>query len=108
MNFSGVIVGFATFLMIGIFHPIVIKMEYYLGKQSWWLLFVAGIVFTISSLLVSHFIISTILGATAFSCFWGILEIFEQECRVLKGWFPENPKRHKYYEAIREKKAQSK
>ena len=42
-----------------------------------------------------------IVGAAVFSCFWGIHEIIGQEKRVLKGWFPENPKRHEYYESIR-------
>ena len=27
-----------------------------------------------------------------------------QEQRVVKGWFPENPKRHDYYEALRLKR----
>jgi hypothetical protein len=27
--------------------------------------------------------------------------MFLQEKRVLRGWFPENPKRHDYYEALR-------
>ena len=27
--------------------------------------------------------------------------MFLQEKRVLKGWFPENPKRHNYYEKNR-------
>jgi len=43
------------------------------------------------------------LGGFAFSCFWGILEMHQQEQRVVKGWFPENPKRHDYYEALRKK-----
>ena len=83
MNFEGIIVGAAVFLIIGICHPIVIKMEYYWGKKSWWVLLVAGLAFA------------------AFSCFWGIHEIIAQEKRVLKGWFPENPKRHEYYESRR-------
>ena len=42
-----------------------------------------------------------IVGAAAFSCFWGIHEIIAQEKRVLKGWFPENPKRSGYYDQKR-------
>jgi len=102
MNFTGIIVGAATFLIIGICHPIVIKMEYHWGKGSWWLLFVAGMAFAATSIFVNHEVLSTVLGAAAFSCFWGILEVFEQEKRVLKGWFPENPARHDYYETIRQ------
>ena len=89
--------GAAVFLIIGICHPIVIKMEYSWGKKSWWVLLVAGLAFAALSLFVGNIIGSTILGAAAFSCFWGIHEIFAQEKRVLKGWFPENPKRSDYY-----------
>ncbi|MGP1392765.1 MAG: DUF4491 family protein [Candidatus Cryptobacteroides sp.] len=104
MNFSGIIVGTATFLIIGIFHPIVIKMEYYWGRQSWWLLFLAGVVFSALSLFINEVILSTIIGAIAFSCFWSIWELFQQEKRVVRGWFPENPKRHEYYQSIRNNK----
>ncbi len=105
MNPTGIIVGAATFLIIGIFHPLVIKMEYHLGKNSWWMFLAAGIVLAAISLFTGSQIASTIVGATAFSCFWSILEMFQQEGRVLRGWFPENPKRHDYYEALRRKNA---
>ncbi|WP_304479102.1 DUF4491 family protein, partial [uncultured Muribaculum sp.] len=36
---------------------------------------------------------STILGVVGFSSFWTIKEIFEQQERVRKGWFPRNPNR---------------
>lgn len=106
MNFSGIIVGAATFLIIGLCHPLVIKMEYHWGKKSWLLLFLAGCCFSLESLLVSGSILSTIFGATAFSCFWGIVEIFQQEKRVLKGWFPMNPKRKAYYDSLRKENSQ--
>ena len=101
MNFSGIIVGVAVFLIIGICHPIVIKMEYHWGKQSWWVLCLAGLVFAAGSLFVADTVWSTIAGTAAFSCFWGIHEILSQEMRVLRGWFPENPARHDYYERRR-------
>jgi hypothetical protein len=47
-----------------------------------------GIAFAIASCMVQDIVISTILGVTAFSCFWSILELFEQRERVRKGWFP--------------------
>ena len=102
MSFGGIIVGAAVFLIIGICHPIVIKMEYHWGKKSWWVLALAGCVFGVASLFVADMIGATILGAAAFSCFWGIHEILAQEMRVLRGWFPENPKRHAYYERRRQ------
>ena len=93
LNFSGVAIGIATFLIIGLFHPLVIKAEYYLGVGSWWLFLVGGIVGCAASLLVADTVISILLGVFAFSSFWSIGEIFEQRKRVEKGWFPANPKR---------------
>ena len=103
MNFSGILVGAAVFFCIGICHPAVIKMEYYLGKKSWWIWLAVGLMVAAASLFVPNQTVSTILGGFAFSCFWGILEMHQQEKRVLRGWFPENPKRHAYYEALRQK-----
>ena len=58
MNFTGIIVGLATFIIIGIFHPIVIKAEYYLGARCWRIFLLAGILFGALSLLVNHLIFS--------------------------------------------------
>ena len=91
MNYTGIIVGLATFLIIGIFHPIVIKAEYYLGSRCWWMFLLTGIVFGAISLMVSNLILSTILGVTSFSSFWSILELKQQKERVRKGWFPKGP-----------------
>ena len=91
MNFTGIIVGLATFLIIGLFHPIVIKAEYYLGTKCWWMFLIAGLIFGAVSILVDNLIVSTILGVTAFSSFWSILELKEQKERVRKGWVPAGP-----------------
>ena len=29
INFDGLLIGIATFLIIGLFHPVVVKAEYY-------------------------------------------------------------------------------
>lgn len=101
MYFAGLILGASVFLIIGIGHPIVIKLEYYYGKQSWWVLFVVGLLALAASLFIENTILSSIFGAFAFSKFWGIHELITQEKRVLRGWFPENPARHEYYEKRR-------
>ena len=93
VNFSGVAIGLATFIIIGVFHPLVIKAEYYWGVRSWWLFLLLGIVTGAVSLLVHNLIISILLGVVAFSSFWSIGEVFAQKKRVEKGWFPRNPKR---------------
>ena len=101
MNFNGIIVGAAVFFSIGICHHAVIKMEYHLGRKCWWMWLVAGLLFCGLSLLIENDTLSTIVGGFAFSCLWGIGEVLMQEKRVLRGWFPENPKRHDYYEKRR-------
>lgn len=42
--YTGVIIAVSTFLIIGIFHPIVMKTEYYTGTRYWWVFLVAGII----------------------------------------------------------------
>ncbi len=93
MNFLGLIIAVATFFIIGLFHPIVIKSEYYFGVKCWWLFLVLGIAFIVTSLFIEQQVISTVLGVVGCSCLWSILELFEQRERVRKGWFPKNPNR---------------
>ena len=85
MNFSGIIVGAAVFFSIGLCHPAVIKMEYYFGKKSWWVWLAVGLACCVLSMLVKNQTVSTIIGGFAFSCLWGIHEMFLQEKRVLRG-----------------------
>lgn len=93
MNYTGLIIGIASFFCIGLFHPIVIKAEYHMGKRVWWVFALMGVCAAVASLCMEGIILSTVLGVFAFSCFWSVLELFEQEERVRKGWFPRNPKR---------------
>lgn len=95
MNFIGIIVGLATFVIIGLFHPLVIKAEYYLGSKCWWVFLLAGILFGALSVMIDNLIASTILGVTSFSSFWSIHELMQQKERVRKGWFPEGPGHNK-------------
>ena len=98
MNYEGILLGAGAFLCIGIFHPLVIKAEYYFGVRSWWAFLVVGLAATVGSLLASNMYVSIFLGIFAFSSFWGIGEVFKQRERVRKGWFPKNPKRKGDYE----------
>ncbi|MBQ8450355.1 MAG: DUF4491 family protein [Bacteroidaceae bacterium] len=95
LNFQGIIIGIATFLVIGLFHPLVIKAEYYICVKSWWLFLFGGIIAIVASLLVENLMLSILLGVVAFSSFWSIGEVFEQKKRVEKGWFPANPNKKK-------------
>lgn len=93
MNFSGLMIGLATFLIIGLFHPLVIKGEYYFGERIKWVFLAAGVIFLVPTLLAESVTVSALLGVTSFSCFWSVKEVKEQTERVRKGLFPANPKR---------------
>ncbi len=93
LNLTGIITAVVTFIIIGLFHPIVIKAEYYWGVKCWWAFLVAGVVFLATSLFVASTNLSIILGVVGISFLWSIIELFEQRKRVGKGWFPRNPKR---------------
>lgn len=98
MNYYGLITAVVTFLIIGIFHPIVIKAEYYFGTRCWWAFLLAGLLFIGCSLVVESMMGSIVLGVIGCSCLWSILEVFEQRQRVKRGWFPRNPKRASDYD----------
>ena len=97
ISFYGVLIGAATFLIIGLFHPLVIKGEYYFGEKIKWAFLAGGILFLVLSLIVSNLMLSILCGVTSFSAFWGIKEVKEQTQRVRKGWFPANPKHPERY-----------
>ena len=94
MNFSGILLGLVAFLCIGLFHPLVIKGEYYFGTKCWWVFALVGILMLIGSLWIENIYFSVILGVISFSFFWSILELFEQKKRVERGWFPKHPNRN--------------
>ena len=94
-HLSGLLIGMATFLIIGIFHPIVIKAEYHFGTRCWWIFLLLGIIGIIISIVSEDVLVSALCGVFAFSSFWTIKELFEQKNRVKKGWFPKKTDRKK-------------
>ena len=93
MNVTGLIIGAAAFLCIGVFHPIVIKAEYYWGVRCWWLFLLFGIGCLAGSLFANGVVPAALMGVAGFSSLGSIIELFKQRERVRKGWFPRNPKR---------------
>lgn len=93
MNYTGVAVGLMAFLIIGIFHPIVITVEYHFTERIWPVFLAFGILTLVASLFVSNGIVASGLGVIGCSFLWSIRELKEQTKRVEKGWFPANPKR---------------
>lgn len=92
MNYFGVIVGLITFFCIGVFHPIVIKCQYYFTDKIWPVFLICGIGLCLSSLFSDSDILSAAFAVLGISSLWSIGELKEQTKRVEKGWFPKNPK----------------
>jgi hypothetical protein len=87
-HLTGIIIGLITFAIIGLFHPLVVKGEYYFGVKCWWVFLFLGIGGVVAALILQNVIASASCGVFAFSSFWSIGELFEQRKRVEKGWFP--------------------
>ena len=93
MNFSGILTAGISFLIIGIFHPVVIWSEYYFTKCCWPFFLAAGLICLGFSIFSGQEMLSVILGVLGCTFLWSIQELWEQEKRVKKGWFPKNPNR---------------
>ena len=66
-HLAGLFIGICTFLIIGLFHPVVVKAEYYWGTKCWWIFLILGIAGVAASLSVDNVILSSLLGVFAFS-----------------------------------------
>lgn len=94
MNFESVIIGLASLVIIGLFHPIVIKAEYYFSARIWWVFALAGLGLIFAALFTQG-LLSYILALLGTTCLWCIVELFHQKKRVEKGWFPKREEKKK-------------
>ena len=62
LHFTGIIIAVSTFLIIGLFHPIVIKTEYYTGTRYWWVFLVLGFATIAAAFLIEDVLLSAIHG----------------------------------------------
>lgn len=95
LNLSGLVIAVASFLAIGLFHPLVIKGEYHFGVRIWPAFALVGIICLIVGCWIEDIVLSAILAIVGVCSLWSIGELFKQRERVAKGWFPQNPKRGK-------------
>ncbi|WP_296021902.1 DUF4491 family protein [uncultured Treponema sp.] len=100
-GFDGIIIAFSSLFIIGIFHPIVIKGEYYFSEKIWPVFLVAGLLLCVLSVFTRG-IVSVILALAGSACLWSIKELKEQTKRVEKGWFPKNERRKDNMQAKKE------
>lgn len=93
MYYTGIAIGLFSFIVIGVFHPIVIKGEYYFSSKIWPIFLCLGVVFLGCSAFIKPALPSSIFSILGFTSLWSIGELRKQKERVRKGWFPKNPKR---------------
>ena len=93
MTWTGITAGVAIIVLTGLFHPIVVKCEYYFSARVWPVFLVLGLASLGVSLYTENAEVSSVMGILGAILLWCIRELKEQEKRVAKGWFPRNPKR---------------
>ncbi len=71
-HLTGLAIGLATFLVIGLFHPVVIKCHYYFGTRCRWWFLLLGLVACGASIVISSTFWSAVVAVVAFSSFWTI------------------------------------
>lgn len=93
---EGFWLGLGAFLMVGLCHPLVIVVEYHLGRRVWWVLLLLGLGAFAASLWLTGWL-SLLLGVLG-ACFsWSTLELFWQHQRVALGRARRNPRRPASY-----------
>lgn len=89
-NWQSIAIGAASLFIIGAFHPIVIKCEYYFSSRVWPAFLAAGLVLLAAASQTGG-MVSVLLALVGVACLWSIGELREQERRVSRGWFPRGP-----------------
>ena len=93
MTWTGITAGVAIIVLTGLFHPIVVKCEYYFSARVWPVFLVLGLASLGVSLYTENAEVSSVMGILGAILLWCIRELKEQEKRVANGWYPKNPKR---------------
>lgn len=89
-------IGLLAFALVGVFHPLVVAYEYYLGKERRWILLVVGGLSLVLSLFLKRWL-SLCTGVFGAACLWSFLEVKWQYGRVCRGRGRKNPRRGANY-----------
>lgn len=92
LNYEGVVLAAASLLIIAVYHPLVIKAEYWFGTRVWPLFAAAGLICLLISACLRG-VASPILAFLGATNLWSVVELKAQAKRVRKGWFPKNTRR---------------
>lgn len=93
MNYFGLLLGFATLLIIGLGFVWVIRGERYFGYLWWPYVMGSGILLIGLSLFIMSNWTSALVGISGASLVWGSTELKEQTVRAELGWYFFNPKK---------------
>ncbi len=93
MNWTGIILGLFSALVIGMGFVWVIRFEYLVGAYRWKWVAVTGIAICLVSMFMPSFMLAAITGIVGGSITWGAMELPHQEERVDHGLFRAHPAR---------------
>ena len=92
MNWEGIPVALASLAIIAIYHPLVVKAEYYFSSRIWPAFALCGLLGLTASLFL-HGALAPVAAFWSATNLWCVVEVHAQARRVEKGWFPKNPRR---------------
>ncbi|HID39278.1 MAG TPA: DUF4491 family protein [Calditrichaeota bacterium] len=91
MNYTGIILGLVTLLVIGIGFVWVVKLEYHIGACCARVVLFLGLFLMALTIFIDGFWACALVGIFAGSVIWGASELLPQEMRVAQGMFRDNP-----------------
>lgn len=93
MSAFALLVGLSALAFVGLGFFWVVRVEYSLGWQWWYLFACAGLLVVLCSLFVPLPFLSALLGAAGASGLWGSTELRAQSERARRGWYPSKDSR---------------
>jgi hypothetical protein len=93
LNWTGIIFGLFSALVIGLGFVWVIRFEYLVGAYRWKWVLALGLLIIAASMFMPNFALAAVLGIAGGSIAWGALELPHQEERVDHGLFRAHPRR---------------
>ena len=95
MNYFGLLIALAVFLILGLGFPLVIHSERIFGYLWWPYMLGIGLVLILVSLSIGIDWLSVLIGVLGATFVWGSTELKEQAVRAELGWYPLNPNKIK-------------
>ena len=91
MNWPALEVGLAAFVIIGAFHPVVIKAEYYFSKKVWPVFLLAGLLCLWAALCIENTAWACVVSVLGFTSLWSIKGCLNRKNACKKAGLPKIP-----------------